>query len=348
MPKWNQADIAVADGLAGTVRAGEWWDHKLVPILTAFYATALLLGAPVAALWPHALALLVAMLAGAAFVSVLNDLADIDDDRAAGKPNRMAGRSRAFRAAALALPVAVGLLFGFLWRDTPMLAGAYALAWLAFAAYSLPPLRLKVRGFAGLVADASGAHFFPTLVAILLAFRAAGAPPDPSWLAAGAAWALGYGLRGILWHQLADRERDRRAGVPTFAERHPPIVAARVAALGAFPLELAGLGALLWRLAEPLPLLLLALYLVMTLLRLRLWRMNAVVAAPAPRGFILLHEYYDALLPIAVLAASALVHPIDFVVLAAHLLLFGRRPLEVARTGLLLAAGVARRVVQSR
>jgi len=338
----------MAADLAGAVRAGEWWDHKLVPILTAFYATAVLVGAPVAALWPQLLALLLAMLAGAAFVSVLNDLADEEEDRAAGKPNRMAGRSRRFRAAALAAPIAAGAAFMLLWRDDPALLAAYLAAWLAFAAYSLPPLRLKVRGLAGLLADASGAHLFPTLVAILLAFRAAAAPVDPLWLAAGACWALGYGLRGILWHQLADRDHDRRAGVPTFAERHPPIVAARVAALVAFPLELAGLGLLLWRIGQALPLLLLLAYLLMTLLRLRLWRMNAVVAAPAPRYFILLHEYYDVFLPVALLAASALAHPIDLAVLAVHLLLFRRRPIEVAQTAFYLAATLARRALQSR
>ncbi|HWT13060.1 MAG TPA: UbiA family prenyltransferase [Allosphingosinicella sp.] len=317
-------------GLRGTVRAPEWWDYKLVPLLTAFYATLAMLERPVASAWPAALALLLAIVPGAAYVSLVNDVADLDEDRAAGKANRMEGRSGPFRAAALALPLAAGILFLFLWRDDPLLFAAYLAAWIAFTLYSVPPFRLKARGLWGVLADASGAHLFPTLVAMLLAFRAAGSPVDPAWIAAGAAWALGYGLRGILWHQLSDRDNDRAAGVRTFAQRHPPAVAARLGLFLAFPLELAGLAALLWRLGSPLPALLLLFYLLLVALRVRLWKMRAVVVEPRPDYLILLHEYYDVFLPLAVLAACALRHPIDLVALAAHLLLFHRRPLDSA------------------
>lgn len=344
--QWHQADIAVADGLMGTIRAGQWWDHKLVPIFAAFYATAVMSGVPIASLWRELALLLLAMIAGAAFVSLVNDLADVDDDRAASKPNRMAGRSRAFRAAALALPLGVGALLLWLWRDDLALAAAFAAAWIAFALYSLPPVRLKGRGLAGILADASGAHLFPTLVAVLLAFRAAAAPVDPWWTAALAAWAIGYGLRGILGHQIADRPADRAAGVATFAARRP-LAAARLAA-AAFALELAGLGALLATVGTILPLLLLGLYLAMAALRVRLWGMKAVLAAPAPRYFLVMHDYYDALLPLALLAASALLHPLDWTVLAVHLLLFHRRPLATLLIGLSLLATLARRWAQSR
>jgi hypothetical protein len=46
---------------------------------------------------------------------------------------------------------------------------------------------------------------------------------------------------------------------------------------------------------------------------------------------ILLQDYYDLLLPLALLAGSALRFPIDLVTVAAHLLLFPRRALQVAR-----------------
>lgn len=314
--------------LIASVRAGEWWDYKLVPLLTAFYATTALLGRPIAEAWREALALLLAVAAGAAFVSLLNDLTDLAEDRAAGKANRMAGRGPAFRVAAILAPVAVGLAFLWLWRDDPLLAGAYLAAWIAFAFYSAPPIRLKARGLAGIAADASGAHLFPTLVAMLLAFRGAGAALDPVWIAAGAAWAFGYGLRGILWHQLSDRDNDVAAGVRTFAQRHPRRVAARLGAWGAFPLELAGLGLIFWKLASPAPLLALAVYLCLVGLRIRRWAMRAVIVEPRPRYLIILHEFYDVFLPLAILVHSAASFPIDWLVVAAHLLAFHRRPLE--------------------
>lgn len=338
----------MAASLGAVVRAHQWWDHKLIPVLTAFYATAVLLGRPIGPLWPDLLALLAAILAGAAFVSLSNDLADIDDDRAAGKANRLEGRSPGFRTAAVLAPLLAGIGFMIWWRDDPPLVAAYAAAWIAFGLYSLPPARLKARGLAGVAADAAGAHLFPTLVAMLLAFRAAGAEPDPLWIAGGAAWALGYGLRGNLWHQLSDRDHDLASGTRTFAQRHPPRVTIRIGALAAFPLELAGLAVVLVLIGTPLPLLLLAFYLVLVLLRTVHWRMNAVLVAPAPRYFIFLHEYYDVFLPLAVLAASALAHPIDLAVLAVHLLLFGRRPAEAARLIFYLLIRPAWRLVQSR
>jgi len=314
--------------LIASVRAGEWWDYKLIPLLTAFYATVVLLERPIASLWPAALTLLLALIPGAAFVSLLNDLTDIDEDRAAGKPNRMAGRPVAFRIAAILLPVSAGILFLFLWRDEPMLMAVYLAAWIAFTLYSLPPFRLKARGLAGVLADASGAHLFPTLVAMLIAFRAAERPVDPVWIAAGAAWAFGYGLRGILWHQLSDRENDRMAGVRTFAQRHPRHVPARLGAWLAFPLELLGLGMLIWKLDSPLPLLFLALYLSLVWFRIRRWRMQAVLVDPKPKYLIFLQEYYNVFLPLAILLVSAAIFPIDALVLAAHLLIFHRRPRE--------------------
>ena len=314
--------------LIRSVRAGEWWDYKLVPLLTAFYATVALLERPIASLWPAALILLLALVPGAAFVSLLNDLTDVEEDRAAGKANRMAGRPLAFRIAAIVVPVAAGILFLILWRDDPLLTAAYLAAWIAFALYSLPPVRLKARGFPGVLADAAGAHLFPTLVAMLLAFRAAGAPIDPVWIAAGAAWAFGYGLRGILWHQLSDRDNDRAAGVRTFAQRHPRRLAARVGAWFAFPLELAGLAVLIWKLGSPLPFLFLALSLHLVWLRVWRWSMRAVLVEPRPKYLILMHEYYDVFLPLAILLDSAARFPIDWLVLAAHLLAFHRRPLE--------------------
>ena len=318
-PSWSA-------GLAAIVRAGEWWDYKLVPILTLFYATLLLLGRPIASSWLSAVALLLSLLAGAVYVSLVNDLTDIDEDRAAGKSNRMAGRSRPFRALALLLPLAVGLLFLVAWRDDPWLAAAYLSAWIAFSLYSIPPFRLKTRGLAGILADASGAHLFPTLVAILLAFRAAQQPVDPVWIAAGATFALGYGLRGILWHQLSDRDNDEVANVRTFAQRHSIRATAAIGAWIAFPLELAGLAVLLWMIASPIPLLMFAFYLVLGARRIRSSQTRVIVVRPVPHYEILMHEYYDVFLPVAILLAAALRHPIDLAVLAIHLALFSRRP----------------------
>jgi 4-hydroxybenzoate polyprenyltransferase len=312
------------------VRAGEWWEHKLVPIFSAFYATAIVLDVPVSALWRAALTLLLSLIPGAAYVSVINDLTDRDDDLAAGKTNRLIGRSRLTIALLIAATVAAGVVFAWLWRNDTLLLSCYLAAWLAFSLYSLPPFRFKCRGFAGVLCDASGAHLFPTLVAVIIAFRAAGRDVSVPWLVSVGVWAFAYGLRGILWHQLTDVDNDRSAGVRTFAQRHPPQVAARLGTFVAFPLELCALATMLWQLQSAWPLLFLAIYLLMSARRMRNWKMSAAIVAPKPHFFIVLHEYYNVLFPISLLIASAMRFPMDGFALLAHLLLFPARATQTA------------------
>jgi hypothetical protein len=140
-----------------------------------------------------------------------------------------------------------------------------------------------------------------------------------------AAWSFAYGLRGILWHQLTDRENDRAASVRTFAQRHPPSVAARVGLFVAFPIELIALAILLVRMETVLPLVFLAVYGILVLSRMRWFGMNVVIVEPRPHFLILLHEYYDVFLPLGILIAASLRDPRDLIALAAHVLVFPGR-----------------------
>ena len=313
------------------MRAGEWWEFKLAPIFAAFYATALTLQLPVSSLWLTALTILLSLVPGAAYVSVINDLTDRDEDLAAGKPNRLAGRSRGYAAMLIAITAGAGLVFCFLWRRDTLLLSLYLAAWLAFSLYSLPPFRWKTRGLLGVLCDASGAHLFPTLVAVVLTFRDAGRPVHMMWLLTVGAWAFAAGIRGILLHQLVDLDADRHAGVRTFAQRYPPAVTARIGTFLTFPIEGLALAAMLWQMRNPWPVAALAGYVLLAVLRVVRWRKNTVIVVPKERSMILLHEYYDAWLPISVLVASALRHPLDFVVLAVHLLVFPTRARQVLR-----------------
>ncbi|HZF96566.1 MAG TPA: UbiA family prenyltransferase [Allosphingosinicella sp.] len=323
--------------VAAAVRSGEWWDHKLVPLLTAFYATALFAGAGVSALWTTALVFLLSLLPGAAYVSIVNDVFDVRSDEAAGKPNRMAARSPAFRAAAVAACVAAGFPFFWYWRSDPAALACYAAAWIAFSLYSVPPARLKVRGVFGLCADAAGAHFFPTLLAAAALFAALGRPAPAAWLAAIGCWSFALGCRGILWHQLLDRDRDERSGIATFAVRHPPAATARLAAI-IFAAELAALAAMLLMMGSLLALAAGLYYLLLVHRRARIWGLGTVIAAPRAEYRIWLDDYYGVLLPVSVLAASAIARPADLLVLLAHILLFPRRPMETVRDSWILVA----------
>ena len=303
------------------IRASEWWEYKIAPALAAFYGTLWFAQTPVSASWRAAVFLIVALAAEAAYVSVLNDLTDRDDDRAAGKTLRRA--SPLILIAALA----IGACVAFFWRHDPLLVVVYASGWVAFSIYSLPPLRLKKRGLAGLLCDAAGAHLFPALTAVLLA----SSDHDRVWLVAVAAWSLASGIRNIIWHQLRDREADLHTNAGTFVVRRGVLAATRVAVWIAFPLQLLALAAMLWRLQSIWPVAALGLYTLLMALRPYRWDMHPRVVCPVPRSFVVLNEYDDGYLPVALLFASALTHRADFIVLALHLALFPKRTLQNVR-----------------
>jgi len=317
-----------------TVRAYDWWEFKLSPIFATAYATASLSGQPIAPLWPLLLLALAALAPGAAYVSLINDLTDIRDDLASGKSNRMVGKSRAFVALALACCLAPGLAVSLYWRDDPLLLSLYLAAWVAFSLYSLPPVRLKARGFLGLLADASGAHLFPTLLVVSLVHRWRAEPVEAVWFAAVAVWSLCLGLRGNLWHQLSDLPNDEKTGLRTFARRHKITRLNRLGNFVIFPAEAAAFAVMLWRLGSPLAFVLLGLYALLEWSRSSWWKMNLVIVAPKERFHIVMLEYYEAFFPLAVLLASAAAHPYDALVLAAHLLLFPKRATQTVKDAL--------------
>jgi hypothetical protein len=329
--------------LISLIRAGEWWEYKLVPILSAFYATALVLHIAVSSLWASALSLLLAIVAAAIYASVINDVTDLAGDLQAGKRNAVAGRSRSVVATILTLTAGAGFLFAWLWRDDTPLLSFYLATWLAFSLYSLPPFRFKERGAAGLVCDAAGEQLFPTLVAVFLACRGAQRAVSGAWMASVAIWALAYGLRGILWHQLTDAGNDRAAGYWTFARRHPraaPVIGTFIV----FPLELGALAAMLWQIGSAWPPAFLVLYVVYAVHSARRWRTAPVIVVPKPQFFIVLHQFYSDLFPVALLITASVRNPWVLIVLAAHLLLFPRRVVHAIRR---LRASTARTVVNA-
>lgn len=282
-------------------RAGDWWQYKLAPAVALFIATALIEHKALLPLWPEAALLLVALAVCAAYVSVINDLTDRADDVAAGKPNRQLAYPRGPVLALLGSTIAAGSVIAWSWRGEPLLVASYAGSWLVYSLYSLPPVRLKAHGLAGVLCDAAGAHLFPALTAILLV--SGSHRLDRVWMAAAAVWAFAYGLRGIVWHQLADYRCDVRAGVQTFAARWPA-AAVRLGAFVAFPAELVALAILLRRIAEPLPLVALGFYAVLLAARVRVG-LTLVVVMPKPHCISVLQEYYDVFLPVALLLGAA-------------------------------------------
>ncbi len=334
--------LSSKSGILATTRASEWWVHKFSPLLATVYATVGLLGGPLLPLLGKLLVLVVALLVGAIYVSILNDWTDLADDEAGGKANRLAGRSALFIGAALGGCLLVGGAFGwYFWHLSKVSAWLYLAAWVVYSLYSLPPVRLKTRGLLGVLADASGAHLLPQLLVIAAVSAWLGrVVPDVWWVAVGT-WALACGLRNIIWHQLGDAAADAQAGVDTLVSRWGFGRTQHLGQTLVFPLEVVAFSIMLGLSQSSWSLGLLGLYAGLEWCRWRIWGYRPVVLAPDSR--IVLTDYYLFFYPLAFLLPQALHYPTDGLVLLLHAALFGPAAWPLVQEVQLYASVVTRR-----
>ena len=308
-----------------TIRATEWWGYKLAPLLAIGYATAMKSGRPLAEASPSLLYIMLAMALGAAYVSVINDITDLEEDQAIGKKNRMAGVPASRRWIFPAVALVLGAVYILTFYPHLLIMALAVMPWVAFSCYSIPPVRLKKRGILGVLADASGAHLFTSLFIVASMSYYTGQPMDWVWFSAVGVWALCYGMRGILWHMFFDRENDIASGTPTYATTVDPLrFRARERVI--LVVEMIAMGIMLWRIGRTLPVLFLLFYLLFV--AASRWRLGfRVVVILMPPGYpypylIFLADFYQVFLPLSLLLRSALLFRSDWIVLFAHIVLF--------------------------
>jgi 4-hydroxybenzoate polyprenyltransferase len=329
------------------VRSGQWWDHKIPPLVAAAALTTV----PGSDLDGVALVVdlclfLVAAVGVAAFGHVVNDLADLRSDALAGKANQMQPLTATVRTGVLAVTIAAGLVPWVWLPRTSAVLGLLAVEVGLLVVYSVPPVRLKDRSTLGALADALYAYVVPILLTIAVFSEVAGTGRPP-WaiLAMVAAWSLLMGLRGIVWHQVADLANDRRAGVRTVATKIGAerasrllgalVVAELVAAVTTLVAVAVGaeapwvgffaVGYLLYRMAQ------------MALLWSEPVRLSVLRHASGRirfLGFVLLNEFVEKWLPLAALVGLAVHDPVLWAVVAAHVALFENAAVEVVRRDL--------------
>ncbi len=300
------------------MRAGTWWEFKTPIILGVAYLSACVEQVSFDFIWPKLFLLVAALIPLASFVCVINDITDESDDRRAGKTNMMAGKSCWFKTAWLLACVLAGVLAAWLFSPNPAALLLYLANWLVFTLYSVPPVRLKKRGSLGVFADACGGQLLPSLWVAFLVNPSASA----ILIVALSVWAFALGLRGILFHQAGDYERDRQSGVQTLAVRHGLKRLARVVHFVVFPIELISLGALLWLSGSIFALPLVAVYAFFQFALWRWLRVQPVVAIPSPCCRLLLLKYYQVYFPLTFVFALALKSPWALLCIPAHGVLF--------------------------
>lgn len=301
----------------------EWWEFKLAPLLAICYATLQFSQTSLATTWQLPLYLLLSLAFGATYVSVINDLTDIETDRLAGKANRFADKSIFFKLSILSVCLLFGISTIYLWTTLNLFAGIfYTAAWISYTLYSVPPFRFKTRSILGVFGDAMGAHFFPYLFVVSATFAWVNQPLDFIWLGLVGIWSLAGGIRGILWHQVQDYSSDKNSQVTTFVTKYSKSLACFLGERIIFPFEFLAFTGIIFY-SQNLPAgILLILYFALVWSRSVVWDINIVIVAPHPKYQIIMNDFYSALYPFSVLILAVFAHPADLIVGLIHFILF--------------------------
>jgi len=314
----------------GLIRAPLWWDSKLPLALGLAYSLAWSMHVPATALYFPMALLLVGGITSAIFASIFNDLLDEDEDRLAGKFTGMMQLSPTGKKVVLGLTLASMAATAILLARYPAALAVYLSIWAFFTLYSLPPFRLKARGIWGVLCCALGEHFLYVL-SIVLAAGAAHKTPPISMIIAIVTFAMAFGVRSILWHQLEDSENDRISGIDTLGAKYDPKFLRRLGEWCVFPLELFTLGVILVGSHSPVAWILLVCYAIVERQRARGFHLNIVIVAPRPQYRFAMLEYYQLFLPVAFLIEYVR-HDINAVPLLLAQLLLIPSPMRVLST----------------
>lgn len=305
------------------IRSAEWWAHKLPPLLAIAYATVLMSPVPLyrVALW--AIFLLSSLVVGAIYVSVINDITDLEEDIASGKSNRVQQIPKQYRWIIPGICVLLGFVFGYFLYPDILSCFLYLLSWIVFSLYSIKPVRLKNRGIWGVLADGCGSHVFTSLLMVASMSYMTNQQIDWVWFSAVGIWALTYGLRGILWHQFSDRENDLKVNLNTYASKINPDEFKNKSKLLIYT-ELTALAVMLYKIDLLIAIIGLMIYLLLIFLRYKINKTQIIIILKSnDQPFqILMADYYQMLFPLSLLVAASYMDYLNISVLAVHIFLF--------------------------
>jgi 4-hydroxybenzoate polyprenyltransferase len=324
--------------LASIVRARDWWDFKIPPLLGVAYMLVYIGEVPFRTGAPAIAVFFLFLIATASLGYFLNDLCDIEADRAAHKRNVAGELAIPVRAAVLTgLLLLVGTPWLWLPNTDPILL-LVGLELALFVAYAVPPIRLKERGALALVADALYAHTVPMLLTVLT-FAALAEHVGHAWeLWVVAGWSFLTGFRGILLHQVDDLKADQEAGIETAITPKTRLRALSCVLRFVLPIEAVLLGVLVCHVSTATPCFVAYVGIALTILTARMLREvkrrakeeSARYRARAHRlrswadllGAWTLNDFYEKWMPLFPLAALSVTDPMYLLVATGHVLLF--------------------------
>jgi UbiA prenyltransferase family len=318
------------------LRSSDWWDYKIIPLLFVGYITTMLWEENLILHIGWLIFLIAAISAGAIYVSILNDFTDLKFDIASGKTNRLERFSPLKRRLILTASILISASFCWFFINDLISLMFYLLAYLSFSLYSIPPFRLKNRGVFGVIADASGAHLFPSLFIVASMTHRLEIEIDSLWITIAGIWAFSYGLRGILWHQFWDRENDLSINHQTFATKTSISSIKPIEKIIAF-IEISALLLILITLGKPLPFVALLFYILILVgfKKILKYQLIFILSGNQP-WHILMSDFYEVFLPYSLIITCSIEYPWCIILLLVHLLLFPTKPIKLANNILMM------------
>lgn len=306
------------------IRANEWWYSKLPPLLAIAFATASMSSAQElfkSSLW--ILFLLFSIIIGAIYVSVINDISDLDEDLASGKSNRIQKVPQKYRWLIPIFCFLVGVGVDFLIYPDILSSMLYFGPWITFSMYSLPPFRFKSRGICGVLCDALGSHLFLSLLMVSSLSYVTNQSINWIWFTSVGIWSFCYGLRGILYHQFMDRENDIKVNINTFASKIEPERFKLTSRIITF-LEIISFGIMIFQLSKTIYLIALLLYISIIIIRRKTLGQKIIfILIPRNSPFqIFMADFYQTFFPISILIMSCFNYKQNILILIIFTILF--------------------------
>jgi hypothetical protein len=341
------------------LKASGWWNYKIPPILAvAYYAVASAPHLPRITTTLAAIATyLIAAIGSAGFGHVYLDAFDVGEDRFLGKPNLWDPLGAPARFVLVVFLLALAWLPWLVLPAGPVGLALVALEFAMFILYATPPVRLKERGFFGIIADALYAHMLPALLTWIVFSRFSGSVA-PRWFSIIlGAWALTVGMRHLLQHQVIQHESDQAAGSRTFSVLRGREATLRLMVRGVLPAEVAAFALLMTLMFRSAPLAAIGfgVYALWQIVKIRfLWlgRFNVVgMLGDAERatiaGTLIMSRYYEQWLPLLVLASLVIRDHTYIPLLIIHALVFRAGAKRLVREDFPIAIQFATSLVSS-
>lgn len=300
-----------------------YWYHIVLPLSIWLYLPLLFQESATYSHLQQMYLILSSVILTAASGYLLNDLFDQRTDRLAGKFNFFNYRPGMMHAMGL-LVLAATVGVWYIISPSRIVLGLLGFEALLLLIYSLPGIQLKGT-WAGAITDSLYSRVVPAIVLCLLLFPEGAVPGWFYWISM-VVWLLISGLRNILLHQVDDRKHDDKSASKNLIRKLGPLSLINFLWRYLFPLEL--LAMLVWSASvyeslPGLPVVLIAALLCQGWLYW-IWEKPPGISNRwlKLRSAYFLNEFYEAWIPMIILAYLAVQTPWAWAVMGIHLVLF--------------------------